>query len=74
MLSRLGVKEILDLIEGHHYQIACQKYFEWTHDQMTVEGGVNHPNQYFEESRAVLSGKKTLKSEGHLALGFFYCK
>lgn len=52
------------MIEGHHYQIACQKYFEWTHDKMTVDGGVNHPNQYFEESRAVLGGKKTIKTEG----------
>jgi len=60
----VGIKEILELVEKHHFQIACTKYFEYTHAGATVEGGVNHPNQYFEESRDTLSGKKTLKAEG----------
>lgn len=69
----LGMKEIMDLVEKHHFQIACQKYFEWTHGSMTVEGGVNHPNQYFEESRDVLSGKKTIKTEGWFFVGVWFC-
>ncbi len=59
-----GIKEIMTLVENKHYQIACQRYFELTHDKQTVDGGVNHPNQYFMESRNVLTGKKTIKTEG----------
>ncbi|ODM90523.1 DNA primase large subunit [Orchesella cincta] len=58
-----GIKEILNLVELKHYQIACQRYFEWTHDKNTIEGGVTHPNQYFTESRNILTGKKTIKAE-----------
>lgn len=47
----------MELVEAKHYQIACQKYFEWTHNKSTIEGGLNHPNQYFEESQAVVRGK-----------------
>jgi hypothetical protein len=68
----------MDLVDKKHFQIACQKYFEWTHGSMTIEGGVNHPNQYFEESKEVLSGKKTIKAEGCtlfklLALNIYLC-
>lgn len=70
LVLNLGVKEIMDLVENKHYQIACQRYFEWTHDKHTVDGGVNHPNQYFMESRNVLTGKKTIKTEGRLVLIF----
>ncbi|KAL7646441.1 UNVERIFIED_CONTAM: hypothetical protein RMT77_003354 [Armadillidium vulgare] len=52
------VNEILDLTSKHHYQIACQRYFEAKHHS-TIESGVNHPNQYFEESVAILHGTKT---------------
>jgi DNA primase large subunit len=58
-----GVKEIMELVEKHHYQIACQKYFEWTHHKATVEGGVNHPNQYYDESQKAISGSFKVKTE-----------
>ena len=67
-----GVKEIMEYVEKHHYQIACQKYFEWTHNKATVEGGVNHPNQYYEESQKVLSGNFKIKTEGASLLSS-YC-
>ena len=53
----------MEFVEKHHYQIACQKYFEWTHNKATVEGGVNHPNQYYNESQDVLSGNFKIKTE-----------
>jgi len=55
-ISAPGIKEIIELAEKTHYSIACQKYFEWVHNKATVDGGINHPNQYFEESRKVLLG------------------
>lgn len=42
--------EIAELATKGHYQIACQKYWEATH-RASLEMGVNHPNQYLEESR-----------------------
>ncbi|CAG7818122.1 unnamed protein product [Allacma fusca] len=58
-----GVKEIMELVEKHHYQIACQRYFEWTHNKATVEGGVNHPNQYYGDSLKAISGSFKIKTE-----------
>ncbi|KAJ8913660.1 hypothetical protein NQ315_007377 [Exocentrus adspersus] len=54
-----GIIPILDLAKGGHYQIACTKYFECTHNQPPVMT-INHPNQYFEES-VNLSKDKSLK-------------
>lgn len=44
--------EIAELAAKGHYQIACQKYWEATH-RSSLEAGINHPNQYLEESRKV---------------------
>ncbi|CAG8479863.1 2857_t:CDS:10 [Scutellospora calospora] len=54
------LKEILDLVRGRHYQIACTKYFEITkclEDSNIKDGGekhlietITHPNNYFEQS------------------------
>ena len=45
---------ILDRVRGHHYQVACGKYFEAKHKGTALIeselGGITHPNQYFEES------------------------
>ena len=45
---------ILEKVRGHHYQVACGKYFEAKHKGTTLIerelGGIEHPNQYFEES------------------------
>ena len=47
--------------KAHHYQLACGMTFEATHGK-TIEEGVQHPNQYFDESRKALgfgaSGKE----------------
>jgi len=45
---------IVDKVRGHHYQVACGKYFEAKHKGTTLIetelGGIMHPNQYVEES------------------------
>lgn len=46
----------MDLVSRQHFQIACQRYFEATHDS-EVEGGIQHPNQYFQESQRILNGE-----------------
>lgn len=49
--SRL-VDEAVSKAKGGHYQIACAAAFEGVHN-CPCDTGINHPNQYFEESRNV---------------------
>ncbi|XP_035665558.1 DNA primase large subunit-like [Branchiostoma floridae] len=55
-VNTTGVQEIIELVKGGHYQLACTKYFEITHNVDDAGFGLNHPNQYFEESQKVLNG------------------
>lgn len=43
------------MVTRQHFQIACQRYFEATHNT-EVESGIQHPNQYFIESQKILNG------------------
>ncbi|XP_076831502.1 DNA primase large subunit [Brachyhypopomus gauderio] len=61
-----GIVEILDLVKGMHYQLACQKYFELTHNVEDAGFSLNHPNQYFTESQKLLGGGKEVKKEVEL--------
>ncbi|NP_001407379.1 DNA primase large subunit isoform 10 [Mus musculus] len=54
---------ILDLVKGNHYQVACQKYFEMTHNVDDCGFSLNHPNQFFFESQRILTGGKDIKKE-----------
>ncbi|XP_040976947.1 DNA primase large subunit isoform X2 [Aquila chrysaetos chrysaetos] len=58
-----GITQILELVKGMHYQLACQKYFELMHDVDDIGFSLNHPNQYFTESQRLLSGGRELKKE-----------
>ncbi|CAG09433.1 unnamed protein product, partial [Tetraodon nigroviridis] len=58
-----GIGQILELVKGMHYQLACQKYFELTHNVEDVSFSLSHPNQYFIESQKILGGGKDLKRE-----------
>ncbi|NXJ11452.1 PRI2 primase, partial [Odontophorus gujanensis] len=58
-----GVTQILELVKGMHYQLACQKYFELTHEVDDIGFSLNHPNQYFAESQRILSGGREVKKE-----------
>jgi DNA primase large subunit len=50
-------QEILALVQGRHYQVACKKHFEATHAGSDPDVMINHPNGYFEESRKYYSAK-----------------
>ncbi|XP_075779792.1 DNA primase large subunit isoform X2 [Pelodiscus sinensis] len=58
-----GITQILELVKGMHYQLACQKYFQLTHDVDDIGFSLNHPNQYFAESQKLLSGGREVKKE-----------
>uniref|UniRef100_H2UTA6 DNA primase large subunit n=1 Tax=Takifugu rubripes TaxID=31033 RepID=H2UTA6_TAKRU len=58
-----GISQILELVKGMHYQLACQKYFELTHNVDDANFSLSHPNQYFIESQKILGGGKDLKRE-----------
>ncbi|XP_020488455.2 DNA primase large subunit [Labrus bergylta] len=62
-VSPSGISQILELVKGMHYQLACQKYFELTHNTEDSTFSLNHPNQYFIESQRVLGGGKEIKKE-----------
>ncbi|XP_048701169.1 DNA primase large subunit isoform X4 [Lepidochelys kempii] len=58
-----GITQVLELVKGMHYQLACQKYFQLTHDVDDIGFSLNHPNQYFAESQKLLSGGREVKKE-----------
>ncbi|XP_053188936.1 DNA primase large subunit [Scomber japonicus] len=62
-VSPSGISQILELVKGMHYQLACQKYFELTHNVEDSNFSLSHPNQYFVESQRILSGGKDVKRE-----------
>ncbi|XP_068137529.1 DNA primase large subunit [Hyperolius riggenbachi] len=62
-ISSTGINQILDLVKGMHFQLACQKYFELTHNVDDCGFSLNHPNHYFMESQKLLSGGRELKKE-----------
>lgn len=43
-----------------HYQIACSKYFDAVHNT-NLGLGINHPNQFFEDSQKLLKGDVKLE-------------
>ncbi|KAL4640910.1 DNA primase large subunit [Arapaima gigas] len=62
-ISPGGINQVLELVKGMHYQLACQKYFELTHNIEDAGFSLNHPNQYFNESQKLLTGGKEVKRE-----------
>lgn len=38
-----------------HFQIACSRYFNAVHN-IDLDLGINHPNQFFEESQKIIKG------------------
>ncbi|KAF3323647.1 putative DNA primase large subunit [Carex littledalei] len=60
-LNKMGVggramDDIMDKVRNRHYQLACTLTFEATH-AASCETGINHPNQYFVESRKIFQSK-----------------
>uniref|UniRef100_A0A0N7Z9R0 DNA primase large subunit n=1 Tax=Scylla olivacea TaxID=85551 RepID=A0A0N7Z9R0_SCYOL len=54
-VSNQTIEEIMELVNKRHYQIACQRYWEAIHG-VPIDAGINHPNQFFEESHKFLNG------------------
>ncbi|KAM3962800.1 LOW QUALITY PROTEIN: DNA primase large subunit [Aphomia sociella] len=60
------VNDIVDITKKGHFQVACSKYFDAVHN-VDLGLGINHPNQYFEESQKLLKGEIKIepKKEGN---------
>ncbi|KAJ7373806.1 hypothetical protein OS493_009128 [Desmophyllum pertusum] len=52
-VPKKGADEIMEFVKESHYQLACTRYYELTHG-VTASSAINHPNQYFDESRQSL--------------------
>lgn len=50
-----AIHDIVDMAKKGHYQIACSKYFDAVHNT-DLGLGINHPNQYFEDSQKLQKG------------------
>ncbi|XP_016542575.1 probable DNA primase large subunit isoform X1 [Capsicum annuum] len=62
-LTRMGVgnramEDVMDKVRNRHYQLACTLTFEAVHNS-TCDAGVNHPNQYFNDSQKIFESKKS---------------
>ncbi|BBN17859.1 DNA primase large subunit [Marchantia polymorpha subsp. ruderalis] len=53
-LSSRTVDAVMEKVRNRHYQLACATTFEAIHG--CPSDGINHPNQYFEQSRRALQG------------------
>nr|VDD22171.1 unnamed protein product [Brassica oleracea] len=55
-LSSRGMEGVMDQVRNKHYQLACTMTFEAVYGT-SCDAGINHPNQYFEESQKILKSK-----------------
>ncbi|XP_034841333.1 DNA primase large subunit [Maniola hyperantus] len=55
-LEGQAVNDIVDMTKKGHYQIACSKHFDAVHNT-DLGLGINHPNQFFEESQKLVKGE-----------------
>jgi DNA primase large subunit len=62
-ISTNHVNEIMTLIQGSHYQLACTKYFEVTHPDHDKIDVIEHPNAYYELSLGDSDDKKKTDGE-----------
>ena len=60
-------RAILAKAQGHHYQLACQGCFTATHGGQEPAEGVNHPNEYFTQSRQLAAARKAAALPGPAA-------
>ncbi|XP_043202727.1 DNA primase large subunit-like [Amphibalanus amphitrite] len=62
-IDKTGSSEIFELTERSQPQLACQKYWELVH-RTPFEGAMQHPNQYYEESRKTFGGHRAKTDRG----------
>ena len=63
-LSPAAVSDVLDKVRGKHYQLACGAAFAGAHGGCACDAGIQHPNQYFSESRKLLGLDKPAAADG----------
>jgi len=51
-----GLKDVMEYTNSQQPILACQKLFVLSHPGKGVEFGLSHPNQYFKESRDIITG------------------
>ncbi|KAK8960153.1 putative DNA primase large subunit [Platanthera guangdongensis] len=74
-LAKMGVAghamdDVMDKVKNRHYQVACTMTFEAVH-AASCDTGINHPNQYFAQSRKLLESKVVIsESDLNLVLSF----
>ncbi|XP_010530556.1 PREDICTED: probable DNA primase large subunit [Tarenaya hassleriana] len=56
-LSSRATEDVMDKVRNRHYQLACTLTFEAVYGT-SCDAGINHPNQYFDESQKVLKSKE----------------
>ncbi|KAB2624968.1 DNA primase large subunit [Pyrus ussuriensis x Pyrus communis] len=60
-LGKMGVTgravgDVMDKAKNRHYQLACTLTFEAIHGS-SCDAGINHPNQYFNDSQIIIKSK-----------------
>jgi len=53
----------MEYVNSQQPVLACQKLFVLSHPGKGVEFGLSHPNQYFRESRQIITGVTNVKQE-----------
>lgn len=56
-VNPVATQEVVSFATKGHFQIACGRYFEVTHNAKMDEG-VTHPNGFFENSQIVMGGRQ----------------
>jgi Eukaryotic and archaeal DNA primase, large subunit len=67
---RKGLKDVMEYTNSQQPILACQKLFVLSHPGKGVEFGLSHPNQYFKESRDIITGV-SVKAEPGLNAGWY---
>lgn len=56
-LTPVNVQDVISYASKGHFQLACNRYFELTHN-VKLDEGVNHPNGFFENSQVVMGNRQ----------------
>lgn len=60
-LSASHVQDVMAYVSKGHYQLACGKFFQITHES-NDDVAINHPNHYFEQSQ-IVQGNRTVEKK-----------
>ena len=58
------MSDFVKIANNNLYHLSCSDLFEAVHGGEFIEGGLHHPNQYYEQSRKVLNPKTNEDSDG----------